>query len=240
MAISVYSDTPERGEVPLRQRRPRAAAVTEFDAALTTLGIKQRSAAQWFRTSERNIRRWKSGARKTPPGVMVIVRLMMAGKIGPADVELAAGPAPARTNGRAKEEPPAPLRVAPAPEEQFASAGCPRQPLLVDPGPITTVVEQVLALTATCCRWPHGDPQHPDFHFCSAPTSEPPYCPRHRTAAFLKPRPGRGHDAHVGSATKRSMKSGIASFSYGRHGRPPTPRAPKILGDLPSTTPPSA
>src|SRR5215471_8558226 len=74
----------------LRQRRPRAAATTEFGVALATLGIKQHSAARWFHTSERNIRRWKSGTRRTPPGVMVTVRLMMAGKVGPADVELAA------------------------------------------------------------------------------------------------------------------------------------------------------
>src|SRR5262245_66681007 len=32
-------------------------ATTEFGAALTILKIKQRSAAQWFRTSERNLRR---------------------------------------------------------------------------------------------------------------------------------------------------------------------------------------
>src|SRR5262245_31365521 len=106
MAIFVHSGAPERGEIPLRQRRPRVAAMTEFDAALTTLGIKQRAAAQWFRTSERNIRRWKSGARRTPPGVMVTVRLMLAGKVGPIDVELATVPNPVRTNDRAKGEPP--------------------------------------------------------------------------------------------------------------------------------------
>src|SRR5262245_7296478 len=79
-------------------------AATEFGAALTTLGIKQRSAAQWFRTSERNIRRWKSGARRTPPGVIVTVRLMMAGKVGPTDVELAAASISTRTNDDAEGE----------------------------------------------------------------------------------------------------------------------------------------
>jgi hypothetical protein len=111
-----------------------------------------------------------------------------------------------------------------------------------------TTAEKIVALAANACRWPHGDPQHPDFYFCSTPTAEPPYCPRHRTAAFLKLRPGRGHDARVGPATKRSTKS---SFSYGRHGRPSIPgafsatgasRAPKLdrAGDLPDSAPPPA
>src|SRR5262245_8850762 len=56
MTISVHSDAPEGGEVPLRQRRSRAAAMTEFGTALDVLGVTQRRAAQWFRTSERNIR----------------------------------------------------------------------------------------------------------------------------------------------------------------------------------------
>ena len=230
MAILVQSGDPGREKTPprlredLRQRRPRAAAVTEFDAALTTLGIKHRSAAQWFRTSERNIRRWKSGARRTPPGVMVTVRLMMAGKVGPADVELAAGPAPARTNGRAKPEPPAPQRAEPAPK-QSASARA----------KTATLAEKLLALVPGTCRWPCGDdPQHPDFYFCSAPTAKPPYCPRHRAVAYLAPRAGR-------------------FVTYGRHGRPSIPdafsatsasRAPKVLldraGDLPGSAPPPA
>jgi len=45
----------------LRRRRPRAAATTEFGRALAAFGIKHRSVARWFHTSERNIRRWKSG-----------------------------------------------------------------------------------------------------------------------------------------------------------------------------------
>jgi hypothetical protein len=213
MTISVHSDTPERGEIPLRQRRLRAAAVTEFDAALTTLGIKQRSAAQWFRTSERNIRRWKSGARRTPPGVMVTVRLMLAGKIGPADVELAAASISTRTNGGAKKEPPAPLRAAPAPEEQPASAGCPRQPPLVDPSPTASVVEQVCALASDACRWPCGDPRDRNFRFCGKPTATGSYCGYHRAVAYLPPRPGRGHGVRVGFIV------------HGRHGRPAIPSA---------------
>ena len=223
--------TPPRLREDLKQRHQRAAAVTEFDAALTTLGIKQRSAAQWFRTSERNIRRWKSGARRTPPGVMVTVRLMMAGKIGPADVELAAASIPARTNCGAKGEPPAPLRAAPAPEEQPALT--PRRA-----GTATlansslTVAEKVLALAPGVCRWPCGD-LGPDFRFCGDPVVEPPYCAHHRTLAYLAPRPGRGHGAR-------------GFVVHGRHGRSPIPsaagasRAPIARGAFPSSAPPPA
>src|SRR5262245_7314359 len=113
MTILIQAGNLGHVETPPRQRRPRAAATTEFAAVLTTLEIEQRSAARWFHTSERNIRRWKVGTRRTPPGVMVTVRLMMAGKVGPADVELAAASISARTNGGAEDEPPAPLAEVP-------------------------------------------------------------------------------------------------------------------------------
>ena len=177
MTIFVHSGAPERGEVPLRQRRPRAAAVTEFDAALTTLGIRQRSAAQWFRTSERNIRRWKSGTRRTPPGVMVTVRLMMAGKVGPADVELAAASISAQPNGHAKPRPPISRLVEPAPVPATLALA------LADPG--STAAEKVYALAPEACRWVYGDPQRPDFCFCGNPAAQPPYCKQHREMAYL-------------------------------------------------------
>ena len=90
MTIFVHSNAPEQGEVPLRQRRPHAAAVTEFGTALNALEIKQRSAARWFDTSERNIRRWKSGDRRTPPAVGIVFRLLVDRKITVRDVEEAA------------------------------------------------------------------------------------------------------------------------------------------------------
>ena len=175
MTIFVHSGAPEREEIPLRQRRPRAAAMTEFDAALTTLGIKQRSAAQWFHTSERNIRRWKSGARRTPPGVMVTVRLMMAGKVGPADVELAAVGS-TNPNSTRRSVQPAPVVEAIEPQP------------LVEPAPADpsqSIGEKILALTPGTCRWPHGDPQHSSFCFCSRPAVAPPYCKAHHIAAHV-------------------------------------------------------
>ena len=221
MAILVQSGDPGREKTPprlredLRQRRPRAAAVTEFDAALTTLGIKHRSAAQWFRTSERNIRRWKSGARRTPPGVMVTVRLMMAGKIGPADVELAAASIPVRANGRAKREPPAPRRAEPAPEEQPALARA-RTAARTDPG--LTTAEKLCALPVGACHWPYNDPRDRDFRFCGKPTARGSYCERHALQAHLIPRPGRGHGVRIGFVVR------------GRHGRPAIPSALSATG----------
>ena len=40
--------------------------------------------------------------------------------------------------------------------------------------------------TLTACRWPIGDPKHPDFHFCGAPTNDRVYCPGHMARACSK------------------------------------------------------
>jgi GcrA cell cycle regulator len=38
------------------------------------------------------------------------------------------------------------------------------------------------------CRWPIGDPQHPDFHFCGRPKiAGLPYCDHHSRVAFQPP-----------------------------------------------------
>jgi len=166
---------PPRPRKDFKQRQRRSAAPTAFGAALTSLGIKQRSAAQWFRTSERNIRRWASGTRKTPPGIAVVIQLMLAGKIGPADVEQAAALTPVKTNGDAGPEPPASLRVvepAPAPE-----------PTVTDRA--QTLAEKILALRDTCCRWPIGDPRRSEFCFCGRPAAAQPYCEDHARVAHM-------------------------------------------------------
>ena len=39
------------------------------------------------------------------------------------------------------------------------------------------------------CRWPNGDPRHPDFHFCGAARSgDRPYCDLHWRLAFQPPK----------------------------------------------------
>jgi len=38
----------------------------------------------------------------------------------------------------------------------------------------------LLDLESQDCRWPIGEPRHPDFHFCGAPQLPGhPYCERH-------------------------------------------------------------
>jgi GcrA cell cycle regulator len=48
------------------------------------------------------------------------------------------------------------------------------------------------AMDATACRWPIGDPQSPDFHFCNGKKtagSGLPYCPHHCARAYQPPQP---------------------------------------------------
>ena len=188
MATFIQSGDPGREETPphLRDdlgRRPRAAAATEFHKTLDALGIKQRSAAQWFHTSERNIRRWKSGTRRVPPGVMVTLQLLMAGKVGPADVELAAAAAAisVRANGHA---PPTPRLVEPAPAPTALARV---EPTPADPG--QTIGEKILRLGPESCRWPLGDPLDANFRFCGRPAVAQPYCNEHRVIATWRESP---------------------------------------------------
>jgi hypothetical protein len=241
MAILVQSSDPGRKEPPprlredLKQRHQRATAAAELRAMLNALGLTPRHAARIFAVGPRSIRRWQDGARGVPRAVTLVCRLMAVGAVTIAQVEQAAVPSPTRTNGGTKGEPPAPLRVAPTPEEQSASARA-RTAARADLG--LTTAEKLLALVPGTCRWPCGDPQRPDFYFCGNAALTPPYCEQHRALAYLAPRPGRGHGGFV---------------TYGRHGRPSIPgafsatgasQAPKILldraGDLPGGAPPPA
>ena len=249
MAILVQSGDPGREETPprlrenLRRRPQRAAAATEFARTLDMLDVTQLRIARLFGTTPRTIRRWRDGTRRTQRGVDIVLRLLAAGAITVAQVEeAAADPAPARANGGgAKGEPPAPRHAAPAPKQPALAPRRARTATLADPSPTTSVVEQVCALTSGTCRWPLGVPGQPGFRFCNSAVVTAPYCPRHRAMAYLAPRPGRGHGAHVEFVT------------YGRHGRPSIPsafsatgasQAPKILldraGDLPGGAPPPA
>lgn len=47
-------------------------------------------------------------------------------------------------------------------------------------------------LTETSCRWPIGDPQHDDFHFCNGhKVPGLPYCEHHSRRAFQPPQQRR-------------------------------------------------
>jgi len=127
------------------------------------------------------VRRWRHGDRRVPRGAEILLRLLTAGAVTIDQVEQAAAPVPARTNGDAKPKPPAPRPVEPAPEQSALASA------LTDPS--LTTAEKIIALAPNACRWPYNDPRHPNFYFCSLPTPALPYCNEHRTAAYLAPRP---------------------------------------------------
>lgn len=50
----------------------------------------------------------------------------------------------------------------------------------------------IQTLTESSCRWPIGDPQNPDFHFCNRhKVPGLPYCEIHARRAFQPPQPRR-------------------------------------------------
>lgn len=46
--------------------------------------------------------------------------------------------------------------------------------------------KDLLDLTKRSCRWPYGDPDQPDFHFCGAKSlAGRPYCAAHHKVAYV-------------------------------------------------------
>jgi GcrA cell cycle regulator len=87
---------------------------------------------------------------------------------------------------------------------RFANVGNPalRQLYLGDTEPYTPPAEELVipvaerksiqTLTEASCRWPIGDPQHADFHFCGrSKITGLPYCDFHARRAFQPPQPRR-------------------------------------------------
>ena len=90
-------------------------AAIEFCEMLGALGLAQQHVAELFGVGLRNVRRWRSGDRRIPHGVGIVLRLLAAGTVTVAQVEQAA--VPARANSGVKVEPLASLLVDPAPEQ---------------------------------------------------------------------------------------------------------------------------
>jgi hypothetical protein len=115
-----------------------SVATTDFRETLGALGITQHHVARLFGVGPRSVRRWQYGDRRVPCGVGIVLRLLAAGTVTVDQVEQAAAVAiPARTNGGAEPEPPAPLLGGPAPE--------PSASLLARPVPEPSVVADVKA-----------------------------------------------------------------------------------------------
>jgi DNA-binding transcriptional regulator YdaS (Cro superfamily) len=108
-------ETPPRLREDLKQRRRRAAATTEFGAALDAIGFPQNRVAKLFGISCRHVRRWRHGDRRVPRAVRLVINLLVTGAVSIDQVEQAAVAVSVRTNGSAEPRPPAPLLVEPAP-----------------------------------------------------------------------------------------------------------------------------
>jgi hypothetical protein len=142
----------------------------EARATLAMLGVRPSSFACLLGRSARTVRHWLHGDRSISCELEILLRLAGSGKIALADLAAAAS---TRTNGDIKSEPPAPLRIEPASEQaavDYSDASF-------------SIAEKVVALGPEACRWPYGDPRHPDFHFCGSPVGAKPYCERHRIMA---------------------------------------------------------
>ena len=121
---------------------------------------------------------------------------------------------------------------------RFANVGNPalRNLYLGDTEPYTPPVEEVViplnerkyiqTLTEACCRWPIGDPQLVDFHFCGkGKVTGLPYCEFHARRAFQPPQPRRRDREDVADgrrparapsrnpATRRALPAGRAKKS---------------------------
>lgn len=59
----------------------------QFRAALDRLKLSQLGAARLFNSNDRTVRRWVIGERGVPPTVVILVKLMLAGKVTAADIE---------------------------------------------------------------------------------------------------------------------------------------------------------
>lgn len=167
---------------------------TEFRETLDALGLAQHRIAHLFGVGPRSVRRWQNGDRRVPCGVDILLRLMACGAVSIDEVERVAVAIPARTNGGAEPEPPAPLPAAPA-LEQSAATGA-EVAALADPE--LTTAEAIVALAPGACRWPHGDPGCAGFRFCGSPVARQPYCEIHHALACAAPRTGSGQDASRG------------------------------------------
>lgn len=96
------------------------------------------------------------------------------------------------------------------PSNRFPASGNPTVRALYTPDsePFTPSVEELVipmnerktiqTLTGSCCRWPIGDPQLAEFHFCGRDKVPGlPYCEHHARRAFQPPQPRRREREHV-------------------------------------------
>jgi GcrA cell cycle regulator len=65
--------------------------------------------------------------------------------------------------------------------------------------------KRLIDLEKNDCRWPIGEPRHPDFHFCGAPQLDGrPYCELHWRMAFQPARPRHQPATVIPSTTAKA------------------------------------
>ena len=62
----------------------------QYQAAIDRLGLSQLGAARLFGADGRTSRRWASGERAVPQTVAILLGLLLAGTIAPADIKAVA------------------------------------------------------------------------------------------------------------------------------------------------------
>jgi hypothetical protein len=172
----------------------RAAAPSE---TLGALGIAQHRVAKLFGVGPRSVRRWQCGDRRVPCGVHIVLRLLAAGTVTLAQVEQAAVPIPSSSSDDPKTTPiPSESQteeISPTVDPEINETAEPAESetpehsalaCVASADPAQTTAEKVLALAPGACRWPSGDPDRPDFHFCGGPAADGPYCDHHRSMAY--------------------------------------------------------
>jgi GcrA cell cycle regulator len=98
-----------------------------------------------------------------------------------------------RSVGVSRPRPPRRPRVEHAPTARaIAAAPAIHQHRHVEPPPPLELEDMpgatILTLTDRICKWPIGDPRHPDFHFCGRASAEGlPYCTEHARRAYQPP-----------------------------------------------------
>ena len=113
----------------------------------------------------------------------------------------------------ARPRPPRRPRVEHAPVQRVVAAAPvhqtrhvePPQPIELENMPGATI----LTLTDRICKWPIGDPRHPDFHFCGRASAEGlPYCTDHARRAYQPParRGGERDEAQRMLARRQAMR----------------------------------
>lgn len=60
---------------------------------------------------------------------------------------------------------------------------------------------KLVELTASTCKWPHGDPLAEDFRFCGHDVTQAPYCAYHNRLAYTAPT--IRHRAEIRSAERK-------------------------------------